>query len=267
MLSTPLTCCSIGVATDCSMVTASAPVNVVLRLICGGMICGNCAMGSPSSDTAPISTVTIAMTIATMGRRMKNAEITSAPLGLGRRAAAAAALAGALIGCGTTIAPSLTFCTPSTTIWSSSLTPDVTIRCVPELGPTSTLRKLHLVARRRPPPASTSPAPGSARCSGTTSALPPASRRRMRTRPYCPGRSRLSGLGNSACSWIVPVVAIDLPVDRDDHPAVRVGRSVGQHQLQLVGGWRRPCAIFLNSACAQARSRPSSRLSRSAAFT
>src|SRR4051812_43508450 len=86
MLSTPLTCCSIGVATDCSMVTASAPVNVVARLICGGMICGDWAMGSPSSVTAPISTVTIAMTIATMGRRMKNAEITSAPLGLGRRA-------------------------------------------------------------------------------------------------------------------------------------------------------------------------------------
>ena len=77
MLSTPLTCCSMGVATDCSMVCASAPVKVVVRMICGGMICGNCAMGSPTSDTAPRSTVRIAMTIATMGRRMKNAEITA----------------------------------------------------------------------------------------------------------------------------------------------------------------------------------------------
>src|SRR5262249_45415334 len=86
MLSTPLICCSIGVATDCSMVTASAPVNVVARLICGGMICGNWAMGRPSSVTEPSSTATVARTIATMGRRMKNAEIMSAPLGLGRRA-------------------------------------------------------------------------------------------------------------------------------------------------------------------------------------
>src|SRR3954462_10542828 len=40
------------------------------------MIWGNCAMGSPARDTAPSSTVSMAMTIATMGRRMKNAEIT-----------------------------------------------------------------------------------------------------------------------------------------------------------------------------------------------
>ena len=85
MLSTPLTCCSIGVATDCSMVTASAPVNVVLRLICGGMIWGNCAIGSPTSVTAPMRTVTMAMTIATMGLRMKKAEITSTPQHLDAR--------------------------------------------------------------------------------------------------------------------------------------------------------------------------------------
>src|SRR5580704_14380601 len=96
MLSTPLTCCSIGVATDCSMVTASAPVNVVVRFTCGGMICGNWAMGSPSSETAPMSTVRMAITIATIGRRMKKEEITGAssarsaarrrgPVRLGRR--------------------------------------------------------------------------------------------------------------------------------------------------------------------------------------
>src|SRR5580692_11717647 len=79
MLSTPLTCCSIGVATDCSMVMASAPVNVVVRFTWGGMICGNCAMGSPSSETAPMSTVRMAITIATMGRRMKKEEITRVP--------------------------------------------------------------------------------------------------------------------------------------------------------------------------------------------
>ena len=75
-------------------------------------------MGSPSSDTAPISTVTIAMTIATIGRRMKNAEITSAPLGLGGRARSGALRRrrGRASAAATTIAPSVTFCTPSTTI-------------------------------------------------------------------------------------------------------------------------------------------------------
>src|SRR3569832_1274553 len=79
MLSTPFTCCSMGVATDRSLVLAAAPVNVELWLFLGGMIEGNCAMGSPSNDTAPISTVRMAITIATMGRRTKNAELTSLP--------------------------------------------------------------------------------------------------------------------------------------------------------------------------------------------
>src|SRR4051794_9636898 len=69
-----------GVATDCSIVSASAPVYVVVRLTCGGRICGNCAIGSPSSETTPMMTVTIAMTIATMGRRMKNADMAASAL-------------------------------------------------------------------------------------------------------------------------------------------------------------------------------------------
>src|SRR5450432_3883234 len=38
----------------------------------GGTIFGNCAIGSETSATAPTTTVMIAMTIATMGRLMKN---------------------------------------------------------------------------------------------------------------------------------------------------------------------------------------------------
>src|ERR1700730_4595011 len=75
MLSTPFICCSMGVATDCSMVSASAPVNEVVSTTCGGMSCGNCAMGRPSSDTTPSRTVTMAMTIDTMGLRMKKEDI------------------------------------------------------------------------------------------------------------------------------------------------------------------------------------------------
>src|SRR5580692_10920501 len=78
MLSTPLTCCSIGVATDCSRVLASAPTYVARIWISGGTILGNWATGSVAMVTAPTITVNIAMTIATIGRRMKNLDISVA---------------------------------------------------------------------------------------------------------------------------------------------------------------------------------------------
>src|SRR5580658_4962415 len=76
MLSTPLTCCSIGVATDCSRACASAPTYVACNLISGGAIFGNWAIGRAAMDTAPTITVRIAMTMATMGRLMKNCDIS-----------------------------------------------------------------------------------------------------------------------------------------------------------------------------------------------
>src|SRR5580700_8841978 len=76
MLSTPLTCCSIGVATDCSSVLASAPTYVARIWISGGTIFGNWATGSATIVTAPTITVNIAMTIATIGRLMKNLDIS-----------------------------------------------------------------------------------------------------------------------------------------------------------------------------------------------
>src|SRR6476646_3068355 len=39
--------------------------------ISGGTICGNCAMGSENILTAPMITIRMAMTIATIGRLMK----------------------------------------------------------------------------------------------------------------------------------------------------------------------------------------------------
>ena len=71
MLSTPFICCSSGVATDCSTVTASAPVKVVETMICGGMIDGYCATGRLRIASSPPTSVMIEMTIATMGRLMK----------------------------------------------------------------------------------------------------------------------------------------------------------------------------------------------------
>src|SRR5687768_11024463 len=55
-------------------------------MICGGTMFGNCAIGSACIDTSPARTVTIAMTMATIGRRTKNAAMTyraSAGLGCG----------------------------------------------------------------------------------------------------------------------------------------------------------------------------------------
>src|SRR5215218_82247 len=76
MSSTPFICCSSGVATDCSIVTASAPGYCAVTVICGGTIAGNWATGRPSSATIPPRTVTIAMTMATIGRRMKKRDMS-----------------------------------------------------------------------------------------------------------------------------------------------------------------------------------------------
>src|SRR5580704_11445067 len=101
-------------------------------LICGGRICGNCAMGRPSRDTTPSRMVRIAMTIATIGRRMKKLDTRvpsqflaggAAALATGATAEAAepdAAADGGGAGFGSTRAPSEILCTPSTTILSPS---------------------------------------------------------------------------------------------------------------------------------------------------
>src|SRR5262249_28204414 len=72
MLSTPLICCSTGVATDCSSVNASAPTYVAHSWICGGAMLGNCAIGSCTNAAAPTITMRMAMTMATTGRLTKN---------------------------------------------------------------------------------------------------------------------------------------------------------------------------------------------------
>src|SRR6266850_6718541 len=64
-----------GVATVCSTSWALAPTYVVVTWISGGVMSGYWAMGNRDSDTAPTITVTIEITIATMGRRMKKLPI------------------------------------------------------------------------------------------------------------------------------------------------------------------------------------------------
>src|SRR5438477_1851704 len=84
MLSTPLICCSIGAATDCSIVNESAPVKCVCTWISGGAICGYCAIGNARMQTPPINVIRIAMTMATIGRLTKNSDIGLMFSGSGR---------------------------------------------------------------------------------------------------------------------------------------------------------------------------------------
>src|SRR6266480_1929780 len=75
MLSTPLICCSMGVATACSSVWASAPTYVARTCISGGAMLGNCATGRLKIVMVPTITITIEITIATIGRLIKNFDI------------------------------------------------------------------------------------------------------------------------------------------------------------------------------------------------
>ena len=63
--------CSAGVATEASTSVALAPTNVVVTWTIGGTISGYCAIGRLCIATAPSSTVTMEITIATIGRLMK----------------------------------------------------------------------------------------------------------------------------------------------------------------------------------------------------
>src|SRR5881628_10802 len=99
--STPLTCCSMGVATACSTSSALAPMYVVVTWISGGVMSGYCEMGRRESETAPTITVTIEITIATMGRRMKKfpmSYLEAAGVGAGAGTVLAAAGVGAAWG-------------------------------------------------------------------------------------------------------------------------------------------------------------------------
>src|ERR1700730_6981253 len=85
ILSTPLICCSIGVATDCSTVSASEPGSVADTTISGGVIFGKRDTGTNASETRPTMMVISEITIARIGRRIKKADMLT-PLRRRRRA-------------------------------------------------------------------------------------------------------------------------------------------------------------------------------------
>src|SRR4030095_16445934 len=67
----PLTCCSIGAATDCATTSAFAPGKLVVTVTWGGTTCGYCAIGRPSAARAPTRIMTSAITVDKTGRAMK----------------------------------------------------------------------------------------------------------------------------------------------------------------------------------------------------
>src|ERR1700722_14858562 len=143
MLSTPFICCSIGVATACVRVFASAPGDVAGTRISGGTIFGNCEVGSDASDTTPRMTVTMAMTIATIGRLMKNFDMDYLPAGLAvdPLLVETPAPAAAEVDCSCALmeAPSRSFCRLSIMTSAPAETPEFTTQLVPICGPSSTV--------------------------------------------------------------------------------------------------------------------------------
>src|SRR5690348_8298457 len=67
---------SSGIVTADSTVAASAPLYALVTITCGGARFGNCATGSEGIEIAPPSTMTIAQTLANIGRLMKKSTNT-----------------------------------------------------------------------------------------------------------------------------------------------------------------------------------------------
>src|SRR6266849_5504422 len=82
----PLICCSITCTTTLLTVVADAPGKVVLTCTVGGAIGGYCSMGSCVMDSPPANMMMSAMTIAKIGRLMKNFAMTRLLRGERRRA-------------------------------------------------------------------------------------------------------------------------------------------------------------------------------------
>src|SRR5262245_58701894 len=71
MFSTPLTSCSIGVATVVATTLAFAPGYIAVTSIVGGATSGYCESGKRKRETPPIMTMTTERTVAKMGRSTK----------------------------------------------------------------------------------------------------------------------------------------------------------------------------------------------------
>src|SRR2546421_8957218 len=122
MPSTPFTCSSIGVPTVSQTTCAAAPGYEVATCTVGGVICGYCSTGSERSVTRPKITVTMAMTLAKIGRSMKKRGIMRRQARYEAAGAAAPcgvdSVDGISVRFGLTTPPGLARCRPPTTTHS-----------------------------------------------------------------------------------------------------------------------------------------------------
>ena len=79
-MSTPLIFCSSGAATDSAMTSADAPGYWAFTAMEGGVSSGYWAIGKLSIETMPASKINKDITVAKMGRSIKNLENIFTPL-------------------------------------------------------------------------------------------------------------------------------------------------------------------------------------------
>src|SRR5262245_17068212 len=99
-----------GVATDSMTASAAAPRYVVVTWIIVGLTGGYSAIGSRLSVIAPTMTVRMAITIATIGRRMKKSAITNYSFACLALFSAGGTCSAGVAEASWTGAPSRTFC-------------------------------------------------------------------------------------------------------------------------------------------------------------
>ena len=162
---------------------------------------GYCEVGRVSIETVPMITVRMAMTMATMGRRIKNLD-----MGQGL---AVCCLAGTERGrfgrdsCGATGTPSLSFCRLSVITIAPASSPLSTIQSLPNCGPSFDVDDVHPVIRA-----------DNVHLLDALQFLDSDLRNQNRAaadlgrrgdRPNWPGRKRPPGLGKTAAMRIAPV--------------------------------------------------------------
>ena len=149
-------------------------------------------------------------------------------------------------GRGSTSAPSVAFCTPSTTMRSPSS--DARGDDAQAVRRTARARPCGADTLLSGPTTATEYAPCTemSAFSGTTSSSCRPRRGGCARARIARGARGRRGWDTSACSWMVPVLGVDLAVGRDDDALVGVDAAVGEHELDAgVGALGRAAGVEL----------------------
>ena len=223
MLSTPFICCSSGVATACSIVTASAPMYFAVTMICGGMMSGNCAIGSARIATRPAKHGDDGDDDGDDRTTDEEARHGSGYLsGLAPAARTASAF---------TMLPSARRSAFHHDAVARLRAPCSTIQPLPTRSPTFTVRVAILVVRTDDANLIRALHLGHRALRDDAVAFSTVLVS-ARTRPYWPGRSVCSGFGNVALMRMVPVLGSISRSAARNRAASRIYAAVGEHQRQ-----------------------------------